>query len=1632
MASRGLWRLMSARTRRTLTVSWTALFILSLLMQYFAFTVAAPATLAVHDEGLFELDGNTVNNPAVTGDDWDSHPGATGNRFLFITDGFGAGDNIFTTGGSKDDLNTTSWKWTTGSVQDKNDIEHAYAASYEKNGHTFVYFGLDRFSNNGDAFTGFWFFKNGISANANGTFSPAHTVGDLLVQADFTNGGAASTIKLYEWVGSGGDTNGTLDLLATGQVCTAAPADDKACAVTNSASIDPSWTFDDKGVAGSDNLIPPESFFEGGIDLDDLFGGNAPCFSSFLAETRSSQSVDSTLSDFATGAFNTCVPPTLTTQVSASTVDFGGTVTDTATLSGNDGPASGTVTFFVCKPSELTGGECPSGGTQVGSAVNVTTSANGGTATSSAYTVGLTAADAGKYCWRAVYTPDAASQYLTATHTNSTTECFTVNPATIDITKVANPAGPVSAGDPIGFDITVTNTGTGTALNVVVNDPLPAGIVWSAGAVTGPNGAGVTCSIDTAPSPDVLSCTDASLPAGGSWSVHISGTTDAADCGTVSNTAGVQTSNDGSDTATASVVVQCPDVTVAKTPDGGTVNAGGTAQFTIVVTNLGPGTATNVTLTDNLPAGVDWSEDSASCTITGAVGSEVLNCNFGTLASGASATVHVSGLTDAADCGVIPNTATVAASNEAPAQGGNNSDNGSIEVLCAQIVIDKTANPAGPVSAGDPIGFDATVSNNGNGAATDVHVSDPLPAGIDWSLGAITGDTAGVTCQITGSVGSEALTCDDASMAAGDSFTVHVSGVTDAADCGTVTNTATVSTGNDGTDSDDASVTVQCPDVLVLKTADNSPISAGEPAAFTITVSNAGPGAASNVHVSDPLPAGVAWTINPAVTGCAIAAGTLTCDFPTLAAGASVVIHVSGVTDGADCGNLPNTVTVSASNEPASAAGNNTATATVVVFCPDVTVVKSADNSPINAGDTAAFTITVTNLGPGTAYEVHVADVLPAGVAWTIDPAVPGCAIAAGTLTCDFSPLLDDQSIVIHVSGVTDAADCGNLPNTVTVSAINEPASAAGNNSDDATIVVNCPDVAVEKTPDVTPISAGQNAAFTISVTNLGPGLASNVVLDDTLPAGVAWSVALVELNGNAIANPCDAIVGTALHCDLGDMANGDVIEIHIGGETDADDCGTLHNEVTIGADNEPASAGGNNSDEADIVVDCPDLLITKTADHTSPVVAGNEIGFVITITNNGAGTAFDVTSSDTLPAGFSWSIASQSGGWTLAGNDLSFGPQDLASGASATVHVVSDTDFEDCGSVPNTAFLFQVINEQEVPAGNEEDSASEAVRCPEIDLTKSSDDADGIVDVGQTVTFTILASVAEGPVTNAVITDVLPAGQTYVAGSQTSNPAATFAQNGQTLTWTYPSLNDGDPAVTITYQVTIDASAAGDLTNVAELCVSEVPNCESDDETVTPQPELAIEKSNDAPLQVIDLGNGTTASVPTAKEGSTVTYTLHYTVESAVTNAVITDVLPVGVTYVTGSASSDAQFTFTSFDMGTRTLRWDAPSVTVDGTLSYKATIDDGASELDQPLVNVATIRSDQTPPDSDDSPVFVPEPVLELTPPPTDTLGPSTVQSNPGFALMLVLIGLAGFALALGFITPVPERVRRRDRLG
>ena len=232
------------------------------------------------------------------------------------------------------------------------------------------------------------------------------------------------------------------------------------------------------------------------------------------------------------------------------------------------------------------------------------------------------------------------------------------------MTKTAD-AATVNAGDPIGFTITVANGGPGLAKDVVLSDPLPAGLTvagWS--KASGPTG----CTITGAVGSQTLACARVDLTSGQSYSVHITAATSFADCATYHNTATAHASNAPDATASATITCNAPSLTVTKTADAATVNAGDPIGFTITVANGGPGLAKDVVLSDPLPTGLTvagWSKASgpAGCSVTGAVGSQTLACARVDLASGQSYSVHITAATSFADCATYHNTATAHASN---------------------------------------------------------------------------------------------------------------------------------------------------------------------------------------------------------------------------------------------------------------------------------------------------------------------------------------------------------------------------------------------------------------------------------------------------------------------------------------------------------------------------------------------------------------------------------------------------------------------------------------------------------------------------------------------------------------------------------------------------------------------------------------------------------------------------------------------------------------------------------------------------------------------------------------------------------------------------------------------------------
>jgi hypothetical protein len=280
----------------------------------------ALAQVLVDDNDVFELEGNPQDN-APPGEDWQTYfnasnpvpPFPAGNAAAktFVTDP--SGTTIFTQGGSKDINGVSAWRHTSGSVPDKDDIIHAFAAAYIVNGELIIYFGADRFANNGDANLGFWFFQNAVAPVGNGTFSGGHADGDIFVVSGFTSGGQTSEIDVYKWSCPNAqnaaecDSQGSLLLITstTAAQCVSSSTGSKtSCAIANAAPVAATWSYTPK--SGTAGTYPVSTFFEGGINVSQLFPGSNLCLSSFIAETRSSTSNTAQLKDFASGAFVLC------------------------------------------------------------------------------------------------------------------------------------------------------------------------------------------------------------------------------------------------------------------------------------------------------------------------------------------------------------------------------------------------------------------------------------------------------------------------------------------------------------------------------------------------------------------------------------------------------------------------------------------------------------------------------------------------------------------------------------------------------------------------------------------------------------------------------------------------------------------------------------------------------------------------------------------------------------------------------------------------------------------------------------------------------------------------------------------------------------------------------------------------------------------------------------------------------------------------------------------------------------------------------------------------------------------------------------------------------------------------------
>ncbi|HEX6178599.1 MAG TPA: DUF11 domain-containing protein, partial [Thermoanaerobaculia bacterium] len=368
-----------------------------------------------------------------------------------------------------------------------------------------------------------------------------------------------------------------------------------------------------------------------------------------------------------------------------------------------------------------------------------------------------------------------------------------------------------------------------------------------------------------------------------------------------------------------------------------------------------------------------------------------------------------------------------------------------------------------PVTAGNNITYTIGVSNSGTSAAANVELSDVLPAGTTFV--SFTGP-GGWTLTTPPAGGTGTVTATIASFAplANVTFTLVVA-VNNGTVSGTViTNTASVtttsaelSTANNTASTTTTVAALSQADVSIAKTG---PATVGPSSniAYTITVTNSGPAAASSIIVTDAIPAGTTFVSasgagftcsTPAVGG----TGTVNCSMASLAAAASATLTLT-VNANAGTTTVTNTASVSATtSDPNPANNSSSATTNVTSVGPtaDLTIAKTANVSSTVVGGAIRYTITAANAGPDSATNVTVVDVLPVNVAFDAVTTSQGTCAGTTTITCAVATLAAGASATIEIDVHATAA--GPSSNTVSVSSdVLDP--NAGNNGATANVTI--------------------------------------------------------------------------------------------------------------------------------------------------------------------------------------------------------------------------------------------------------------------------------------------------------------------------------------------------------------------------------------------------------------------------------------------------------------------------------------------------------------------------------------------------------------------------------------------------
>jgi uncharacterized repeat protein (TIGR01451 family) len=474
-------------------------------------------------------------------------------------------------------------------------------------------------------------------------------------------------------------------------------------------------------------------------------------------------------------------------------------------------------------------------------------------------------------------------------------------------------------------------------------------------------------------------------------------------------------------------VASRPDLVLRKGFAPDPVGVGATLTYTLSVENRGPGSATDVVVTDTLPQGTVFlpSSSDARCQSAG----QTVACHVQAIAAGSADnwTIQVKAPNTP---GTITNTATVTC-HEGVADTTHSTKSVTTTVSRPELQLSLSLDSGDPAGTRSVLTYRLQLINVGLVDATGVVVTDPLPAGATFV------SASDSRCQLVGAD----VKCTLGNVPAGSGWTFILISMTAPSQPGTITNTVTVTSNEGATAAATRTTTVSRPNLVLTKSGGPDPVEEGKTLTYLLSLVNNGPVAATAVQVTDTLPDGAVFLDSNfgSSANCSAGSGTpvrVTCTMAGLDAYRDTYFYII-VTAPSTPGRIVTNVASVTSNEwfPNAAATASVSTGISKTVSQDVSpggsVTTDKENDGVSSTDPLETTVTTPTGGTVQIIEQPTTATPPTGWGFLGEQVTINAADANATNPLVISFLIDasiasnqtQNTIEVYKNGVL-VPDC--------------------------------------------------------------------------------------------------------------------------------------------------------------------------------------------------------------------------------------------------------------------------------------------------------------------------------------------------------------------------------------------------------------------------------------------------------------------------------------------------------------------------------------------------------------------------------------------------------------------------------